>query len=341
MKKNFNVGVLGINHKSAPLHLREKVAKAFKHFPLPDGIILSTCYREEIYFSHDDVITTQLKFFQELKKTIFHLDEKVFYSYFGQNCFLHLLHVVSGLDSAVLAESDIQRQVKIAYEKARVEKRLPPSLHYLFQKSLKLGKAARSLYPLFEKTVRLEKEIFQLITQAPYKSNNLLLLGNSDINRKIIYYFLKKGGYHLTLSTRFLESVNRLGPGVTLKDRTEIEKWYEYDVVIAATKTEQFLITPFLGEVKTHLMVDLSVPRCIDPIFRHHPFITLIHLEELQHLFKKGESDYLAEIEMIKLFFQLSVEKYTALYKKKSMPFHFSSKKSFSKSSKIAIGASF
>jgi glutamyl-tRNA reductase len=316
----MRIGVLGINYKSAPLELREKIAQACRHLS-PNKIVLSTCYRTEIYFSQDDLAEAQSELFYYLKKRAPHSQEYGFYTFFDAECFFHLACVTAGLDSAMLGECDVQRQVKIAYEQTRLQQALSAPLHYLFQKTLKLGKTVRSSFPLFQTPLHLEGMIYHLIGKILGTSAHLLFIGNSDINRKMIHYFWKKGKRQMTLCTRNLTSAQpfALDYQLTLKDRSEIENWHQYEGVIAATHSEGHLITSMPEKARTRLILDLSVPRSIDPSFKRDPELTLLNMEQMGAFFESYHSLRLSEVQSIKSFLQESIERYTALYEKKSL----------------------
>jgi glutamyl-tRNA reductase len=316
----MRIGVLGINYKSAPLDLREKIAQACRHLS-PNKIVLSTCYRTEVYFSQDDLAEAQSELFYYLKKRAPHSQEYGFYTFFDSECFFHLACVTAGLDSAMLAESDVQRQVKLAYEQTRLQQHLSAPLHYLFQKALKLGKTVRSTFPLFQSPLHLEGMIYQLVEQILGTSVPLLFIGNSDINRKMIHYFWRKGKRQMTLCTRDPASAQSfaLDYQLTLKDRSEITNWHQYEGVIAATHSEEHLITSMPEKSRTRLILDLSVPRSVDPTFQRDPQLTLLNMEQIGAFFESYHSQRLSEVQTIKSYLQESVEKYTELYEKKSL----------------------
>lgn len=317
----MRVGVLGINYKSASLELREKIAHACSHLS-PNKIVLSTCYRTEIYFSQDDLAEAQSELFYYLKKRAPHSQEYGFYTFFDAECFFHLACVTAGLDSAMLAESDVQRQVKVAYEQTRLHQTLPAPLHFLFQKALKMGKAARCKFPLFQTSPHLEGMISQLVDKILASENpRLLFIGYSDINRKLIHYFWRKGHRRMTLCTRDLASAQpfALDYQLTLKDRTEIENWPHYEGVIAATECQDYLISAIPEKRSARLILDLSVPRSVHPSLSQHSALTLFNMEQIGAFFESYRSSRLSEVESVKNFLQASVEQYIDLYQKKSL----------------------
>ena len=308
----MQVGILGINHKSAPLKLREQVAHVYSQCTAPDKVILSTCNRTEIYFSGEDLAALQCEVFADLKKKLNHSFEHAFYTFFGAECFLHLTCVTSGIDSKLLAESDIQRQVKHAYESAKSSGRLSYALHYLFQKSLKLAKDARSNFSLFQSTYHLEGIVYQLIDSVLGNHPSLLLIGNSDINRKIIHYFSRRKKGKITLISRNLEAAYpfALDYGITLKSREELKSAHLYDGIISATTAEEYLINLLPSSKKTQLILDLSVPRTIHPDVGLDPSLTLLNMEQIGELFAHAHTVRYTEVEQVKQFLDVSVRSY-------------------------------
>jgi glutamyl-tRNA reductase len=261
----LNVGVLGINFKTADLQLREEVARAaqslkFFHHPI---VLLSTCNRTEIYFSADDLAAAHSDLLACLRKPF----EQHFYSYFGIDCFAHLCRVTAGLDSAIFAETEIQRQVKLAYSQV---KELPACLHYAFQKALKVGKMVRSRLDASGPT--LYGTLWQL---AEWKNKRVLLVGYSEINRGFASFLMHKGIERFSLCTQSPSAV-RL-QGVRVYDRSVLSRWQEYDLIVCATKSDEYLVA---GQgLPHHTIFDLSVPRNVDPEVGHSA--TLYNMDQL------------------------------------------------------------
>jgi len=297
----MRIGVLGINHKSADLKTREEVAAACQRlFPSWNAVLLSTCNRTEIYFSHPDLASFHGEILRTLQQEISSSFEHTLYSYFGRDCFFHLACVTAGLDSAVIAESDIQRQVKQAYAQAAGVHKLSSPLHFLFQKSLKIGKWVRSHAPIFKRAVSLEQIIFQLVEnlysdrQIPgfadrsvfTPSFSVLFVGNSAVNRKIIRLFIRRGIRKINLATRTPRVAESfaLDHGISLGDVSLLKEWEKFDVVISGTNHGDYVIKNTKNTPHTRLILDLCVPRSIDPDIHRHTSITLLNIEQLGHL---------------------------------------------------------
>lgn len=315
----MQVGVLGINHKSAPLMLREQVAQICSACSAPGQVTLSTCNRTEIYFSGSDLAALQCEVFAELKKKLNHSSEHAFYTFFGAECFLHLACVTSGIDSKLLAESDIQRQVKEAYEAAQRRGELSYALHYLFQKSLKIAKDARSNFPLFQSRIHLEGIVYQIVDSVLEKQPSLMLIGNSDMNRKIVHYFSRRKKGKITLVTRDLAGAYpfALDYGITLKGRDELHNAQFYDGIISATHASEYLIRLLPENKHTRLILDLSVPRSIDPSLGMDPTVTLLNMEQIGELFAHAHTVRQGEVAQVKKFLESSVVGYVGRFEKK------------------------
>ncbi len=282
----MKVGVLGTNYSRADIAFHEKVVRAF-HL-LQQGkwpaVFLTTCHRAEIYFSGDNIYAIEAALFQALACHLKGLIGNELYSLIGRDCFTHLISVTSGLDSVIKGESDIQRQVKVAYTTGMQSTKLPSPLHFLFQKSLKVAKEIRSSHAWNPKR-SLEKTVSELVSS--YAPTSILVVGNSQINRKIIHH-LKHPSITLCTRTPKAAEAFALDHGISLTDGRILDHWSSFDVVISATHADGYLIRDTAEELKTRLILDLSVPRTVDPLLRRHP-VTMRNMEELSVMMKQDQ----------------------------------------------------
>ena len=311
----MQVGIVGINHKSSALPLREALAKAFqKAFEQKKGVLLSTCNRTEFYFCAHSLAGTQMEILLLLREEMNQCFEHALYSYFGQDCFNHLGRVVSGLDSAIFGESDIQWQVKLAYETARKKRKLPHEIHYLFQKGLKIGKELRSSFLMAKKEVPLPFVIQEILekNQQPVEESQILFIGNSAINRKLISYFQFRGGKKLTLCTRMEKEEF---PNISIEDWSVLEKWDAYDVVICGTYHKNHILEKSTRSFQETLLFDLSVPRNIDPKLGAHPDLKLYNIDQIGKLAQKKSSE--KEVALCENVIEKAVQKQMQLFKER------------------------
>lgn len=298
----MRVGVIGINHKLADLKLREKLAKACQrrfsagrclHID-QSFVLLSTCNRTEIYFFSENLPESHAYILNILRQeTDQEFDQKL-YSFFGYDCFLHLSRVTAGLDSAIVAETEIQGQVKAAYESASANACLPSEIHYLFQKSLKIGKKVRYCLPQKPGLPDLEHAILAAGHQLFNSAGNtkILFVGASNINCKIISFLKSKQYHNIAISNRTGERAAAVASQYSLCPldwNCLSEKWPDFDWIIFGTKAPEYLIRR--EQVKAHiskkLIIDLCVPRNVDPFLGKEQGIHLLNIDQINHMLKR------------------------------------------------------
>lgn len=332
----MRVGVLGINYKSSDLKVRELLAKtahthvmgqywslrSFKY------VLLSTCNRTEIYFSADDLASAHTELIHLLRQDVDLSFEHALYSYFGSECYSHLAKVTAGFDSVIFGEAEIQNQVKKAYESACQYQKLPSCMHYMFQKALKVAKQIRSEFHLPRNQASLQGIVFDL-TKAffPALAPSILFVGNSEINRLVLSYLHTKGIRSLHLATRAMASAKALQDkmGVRILPWDHIASWTSYDMVICGTSYAQFLLkkedvstfTEPGSIIPTSLIIDLSMPRSVDPQLSKHPHISLFNIEEINAFVDQKHKMDESEKERMSLVLQKAINEQLLLYHNK------------------------
>lgn len=300
----MRVGVIGVNHKLADLKLRERFAKIcqqrFSSGKSAHGkhtlLLLSTCNRTEVYFSSDDLTDTHSYIINILRRDL-HDTEEAFdqklYSYFGHACFKHLARVTSGLDSAIVAETEIQGQVKAAYQACADWQLLPSEMHFLFQKALKIGKRIRTELGLGRDMPNLEHAILNAgyhMFGNPEKLK-VLFVGASEINCKILLFLKSKGFRSLTLCNRTFDTAKRIAEKhqVNLLEWERLASWPGYDIAVFGTKSPEYLVRKQdieNEEFADRLLIDLCVPRNVDPKLGRDPRITLLNIDQINRSLK-------------------------------------------------------
>lgn len=297
----MRIGVLGINHKLANLELRELLAQACQRCFIGGSlshaehscILLTTCNRTEIYFSSSDLAASHSYLLQMLKREIQQEFDQKIYSYFGSECFLHLGRVTAGLDSAIFAETEIQGQVKTAYDTAASSVNLPYELHYLFQNALKIGKNIRSEFALGRGMPDLEHAIFQAGSNffSDPCQERILFVGASEINYKVLTFLKSKNCHDITIVNRSLQKAKSMAEMHQLAtlDWSQINNWHSYSWVIFGTKAPHYLATARnlpSNYCSQKLIIDLSVPRNVEPSIGHNPKVTLLNIDQINRILK-------------------------------------------------------
>lgn len=328
----MKVGVIGMSCKVAQLQLRELFSKSAAKLldNISDlahqyhSVLLLTCNRIEIYFTAENLSNAHTELLQALRNEMNCAFEQQIYSLFGCDCFLHLGRVTAGMDSTIVSETEIQGQVKQAYESAVAYRDLPSQMHYLFQKALRVGKTVRTAYPMPQGMPNLEQAAFDLGTTffPQFRQTKVLFVGHSEINRRILPYFKAKGVADLTLCTRspYAAQEFALENGVKLVSWKELDSWTAYDFVVCATTQNRYLIHPVKHPVRTRCIVDLGMPRNVCPELKKDTKIHLFNIEEMGALVQKKRYLKLEQISESELLIQSLIQRYLALFQEKTNP---------------------
>jgi glutamyl-tRNA reductase len=315
------VWTLGLNHRTSPIDLRERFAFASERLEQclsglrqkfeshKEVTILSTCNRTEIYCAGDQTQLPQtLAWLAETGKTP--IDELSSHTYRleGDASARHAFRVASGLDSMVLGESQILGQLKDAVKLATDTGSLGTTLNQLFQRSFAVAKEVRSTTEIGAHSismaaacVRLASGIFENI-----KDTHILFVGAGEMVELCVAHFATKSPRSITIANRSIERAQTLaaahgGKSIALADLPK--KLHEFDIVISCTASTLPLIG--LGAVKSALrarknkpifMVDLAVPRDIEPEVKDLRDVYLYTVDDLTEVINSGQSQRQAAV---------------------------------------------
>ncbi len=313
----MNLLIVGINHTSAPVEMREQVAftpeqlvDALKdlahHAHLSEVAILSTCNRTEVIATSPSLdtqaIVNWLADYHGLNVT--DLSPSI-YEKLNKDGALHAVRVACGLDSMVIGEPQILGQVKEAYEHARRIGTLGTELQHLSQTTFRIAKRVRTETSIGENSVSVASTAVTLAGRlfSDLPACHILLIGAGDTSELVGRHLLSAGINQITIANRTLENARRLAHelGGTAIDLQSIPaKLPEADIVIASTAAR----LPVLGKgvveralkSRKHrpiLMVDLAVPRDIEPEVAQLRDIYLYSVDDLQEIIEANLSDRL------------------------------------------------
>lgn len=314
---------LGLSHKTAPLELRERLA-------LPEGravslmtgltstdgareaTILSTCNRTEFYLVAPDPVVAEsdaLSAFAaraDIRPTelIGHL-----YSLHGLEAARHLYRVTAGLDSMVIGEAEIQGQVKRAHELALVEGASGPVLNRLFRGAISGAGRARHETGISEKGVSVASVA---VSEAKRSLGDLanreaLVIGAGGTAELVAKALVRNGAEAVFLANRHFNRAQGLadrfgGEAGRIADLPE--RLIAPDIVISATNSPHHLLDPDLLEPALEqragrplLLIDLAVPRDIDPEVRRLPGVQVLDIDDLQVVVERNSATRAAEAE--------------------------------------------
>jgi len=300
--------VLGINHRTAPVELREKVV--FTEAGLPDAlrelktvpsvgeaVIVSTCNRTELYAHADEgaALTDWLsRWFQLEQHGGRDAVERSLYRLSDAGAVTHLFAVASGLDSMIIGEPQILGQLKDAYRTAQDNGATGPHLNKLFQAAFSVAKRIRSGTNIGSNSVSVAAAAVNLARTVfePLSERTALLVGAGETIALAAKHLVGHGVKRIIVANRSLANAQTLaqeisGYAVTL-DALELHL-PEADIVISSTASPIPIIThaavkAALRERKRRpmFMVDIAVPRDIDPKVAELEDIYFFTIDDLQ-----------------------------------------------------------
>ena len=307
--------VLGLNHKTAPLEIREKLSvPAHRSTELLDALkerrvfderlLLSTCNRTEIYgvggaLSRD--IWEAKKLLSEYSRLDLSLFEDKLYVLKQPDSVQHLFSVASGLDSMVLGETEIIGQVKEAYFAAQEKGQTGKVLNTLFQRSFKVAKDTRSQTEIgagrvsvASVAVDLAQKIFESLEKV-----RVMVLGTGEMATQVMTAMVSKGAYPYVVSSRHFDRAEAIAQslgGEAMRYEHFENHIQEIDVLIAATSAPQTLI--HISQVRSWMrarhekplfLIDIAVPRNIEPALEKLDNVYLYNIDDLKFVADKNK----------------------------------------------------
>ncbi len=289
----MDIFTLGLNHNSAPLAVRERVAFAGEQLPLalvdfrramqtvaPESAIISTCNRTEIVCasSRSDALSHEVARWLSTRQGIDRQElERHIYLLPGREAVRHTFRVASGLDSMVVGEPQILGQMKEAFRVAQQTGSLGMHLHKLFQRSFTVAKAVRSgtdvganSVSMAAAAVRLARRLFESLADC-----QVLFVGAGEMIELVATHFAAQNPRQIVIANRTTSRGAKLAHKLGAKtiELSEVpEQLHRFDIVISCTASTLPIIG--LGMVEAAVrqrrhrpmfMVDLAVPRDIEP----------------------------------------------------------------------------
>ncbi len=208
----------------------------------------------------------------------------------------HLFRVVSGLESSLIGESAIVNQVKTAYQEAARQQQLDKSLHKLFQTALSVGKRVRTETGISKGAMSHSQAAVRFLFDeiGDIKNLKITVIGVNTLNEKIIKFLLKKDVEPVFIGNRTFEKASELAKKFGAKafrfdQLTEIME--KTDVLISATSAPHYILKKEnFKTVKPIYMLDLAVPRDIEPTIGDLPNVRLFDIEIIENQIRKNLS---------------------------------------------------
>jgi glutamyl-tRNA reductase len=327
---------LGLNHLTAPLDLREKVAFAPETTPLAlsdltgqpgvnEALILSTCNRTELYVDVEaGAESVPQRWLSEHHRLTERRIDEFLYRHADDAAVRHLFRVATGLDSMVLGEPQILGQVKDAYQAARSAGSLRGPMERLLQQTFAVAKRVRtdtrigaSPVSVAFTAVRLAERVFTDLSQAC-----VLLIGAGDTIELAARHLAESRVRRLIVANRTLENAQALAQrfaayAIGLADLAQ--HLAEADIVIASTASREPILTRAMVEAALQarrrrpvFLVDVAVPRDIEPQVAELDDAYLYTIDDLKEVIDENLRSRRAAALEAEAIIDLQVEHYTA-----------------------------
>ena len=329
------VWALGLNHHTAPLDLRGRFAFALdqmapalaglrqSHARHPEAAILSTCNRTEVYCASDNVqIDHTLGWLAQAGDVPAHALRDHAYVLQNDQAARHAFRVASGLDSMVLGEPQILGQMKSAVRAAEDAGALGQTLNQLFQRSFAVAKQVRSSteigahsISMAAAAVRLAGNLFEDLREI-----KVLFVGAGEMIELAATHFAARRPKSIAIANRTLERgeklAGRLG-GEVMRLADLPERLHEFDAVVSCTASTLPIIG--LGAVERALkkrrhrpifMVDLAVPRDIEPEVKALQDVYLYTVDDLAQVVQTGHANRQAAVAQAEAIIDAGVQSF-------------------------------
>lgn len=305
----MSICLFGVNHKTADIAIRERFTVAetdyqeriklvLDHPSIEAVVILSTCNRTEYYLS-----VSSTSDFEEYYSSLFGQQDnhQVIYKLTNQQAVNHLFSVTAGIDSLVVGETQIQGQVKTAFEAAK-QVRIDSSLDKLFQMAFKAAKLVRSETEIGRNPVSVAHCAVQLGRQifGDLQKQKILVVGAGETSELVIRYLINHQAGHMTLTNRTRSKAEKMArifdTGVMPLNDME-SRLSEFDLIFTATASPLPLISHqavkkalLSRKHRPMVMIDLSVPRDIEDSIRSFDDVFLYAVDDLQKVITENMS---------------------------------------------------
>ena len=320
----MHIVVVGLSHKTAPVEIREKLAipesrmgealgRLCSYQGVREGVLLSTCNRVEVYAVVDEIESGYGRIQDFLADAHLSLSSEQLtphlYWHEGNRALGHLFRVASSLDSMIIGESQILGQIKEAFEVALTHKSTGIILNKVMKKAISVAKRVRTETKISEMAVsvsyaavELAKKIFSDLTEK-----TVLLVGAGEMAKLAARHFIASGVRHVRVTTRSpqhaVELANRFG-GTAVPFEEFREDMATADIVLVSTGAAHYLVSEddVQHSVKQRMnrpmfLIDISVPRNIDPAVRHVDNAFLFDIDDLKTRVERNRGERLNEAE--------------------------------------------
>jgi len=320
-----SVVVIGVNHRTAPLELLERAAigdarldkalGAVASCPnVSETVVLSTCNRTELYVMAERFHGA----FQDVRDSLCDLanvsPEELgdhLYVHYDEAAVRHLFRVTCGLDSAVLGENEIQGQVKQAWGCAHDQGVTGTALNTVFQHALEVGKRARTETNISRNVASVSQAAVAMAAErlGSLNGSRILVLGAGDMGEGMVASLTSSGLAELVVANRTWEKAESLAARLNGRPARLVDLGDELvsaDVVLTSTGAAMLMVehadlsaAMAARDGRPLLVVDIAVPRDVDPSASEIDGVTLLDMDDLREFAQSGIRERQREVALV------------------------------------------
>ncbi|MBI4233139.1 MAG: glutamyl-tRNA reductase [Chloroflexi bacterium] len=301
----MRVLAVGLNHRTAPLEVRERLALTAEKLPealrvlaecAGQGVILSTCNRTELYtlegdhaHGHDGLLRFLDRYYGVAYEELF----PYLYEHQHGEAARHLLRVACGLDSMILGESEVLGQVRSAFGAAVAARTVRNPLSHLFHHALRVGKRARRETDIGRNALSASRACIELARNAlgALQERRALVVGAGDAGRLAARALADNGVTALLVTNRTRERAEELAQelgGKAIPFQELPQTLTQVDIVVCSTGAPGYILPQeILRQVveerqrRPLFLLDIAVPRDVDPAVKGLPGVFLYDVDDL------------------------------------------------------------
>ncbi len=316
--------VVGLSHKTASVEIREKLAvpdsrlgealvRLCSYPGVKEGMILSTCNRVEVYSIVDEVESGYGRVQEFLADTHLSLSSEQLtpqlYWHTGDRAIAHLFRVAASLDSMIIGESQILGQLKDAYEIALAHKTTGVIMNKVVKKAIAVAKRVRTKTKIAEMAVSVSYAAVELAKKifSNLEEKTVLLVGAGEMAKLAARHLIAQGVGSVRITTRTPQHAVDLSVkigGTPVPFNEFRDEMGAADIVLVSTGAAHYLVSAedVHRAVKERMnrpifLIDISVPRNIDPAVRHVDNAFLFDIDDLKNRVERNRAERLQEAE--------------------------------------------
>ncbi len=332
----MNIVVVGLSHNTAPVEIREKVAfpptsmaeplKCMHELPaVAEGVILSTCNRVELYAasSQPEAAIAELRqFLAEYHRLPAEKLHEHLYDFAGTQAIHHVLRVAASLDSMVVGEPQILGQIKTAYGHASEFGTTGTILNRFLHKAFSVAKRVRTETAIASNAVsvsfaavELARKIFENL-----ENKTVMLVGAGEMCELAARHFINQGVAQVLVTNRTYSRAEKLAQdfgGTPVNFDNFREQLHRVDILLSSTGAPDYILSAKkLKEVrkarryKPMFIIDIAVPRDIDPAANRLDSIYLYDVDDLQGVVQANLKERQKEADKAELIISAEVEQF-------------------------------